>query len=450
MATILARINPSMKGAMLMMAATAPTTDAVQYRKNIRNLSADELAALREAFVKLYQINDDRGYQSIAGIHGLPLPIYCPHGNPLFTVWHRPYVYWLEKALQDQVAGVTIPYWDWTDQISQREGMPTAYTEPTWRNRQTGQQEPNPLLKAEIKFQGSDFSETNRDPGSLALLRQLPGQVRSAQQISTSYSRYSTALENPHNGLHGWVGGTMGIVPYSAYDPIFWAHHCNVDRLFAQWQASHPNISPVNETFRDQNGRVIEIWTAVLRPFNMTTKDIWNTRDLGYEYLTAEVSAPRLAEATTAAAPSKFNVPVANLPLSQLERDFETAELQLHNVKHPKNSFEIRVFLNQPDANANTPTEGNDHFAGSMFLFGHGECAGDVGHCDPQVHRGKFDLRPSSHVAPFTLFLDVTNSIKTMVDNTDEVTVKLVAVDFKGNQIDQPETDFDAIALVTK
>lgn len=53
MATILARINPSLNGAMLMMAATAPTTDTVQYRKNIRNLTADELAALRDTVERL-------------------------------------------------------------------------------------------------------------------------------------------------------------------------------------------------------------------------------------------------------------------------------------------------------------------------------------------------------------------------------------------------------------
>jgi tyrosinase len=41
------------------------------------------------------------------------------------------------------------------------------------------------------------------------------------------------------NGLHGnvhvMVGGpkNMGFIPDAAQDPIFWMHHCNIDRLWA-------------------------------------------------------------------------------------------------------------------------------------------------------------------------------------------------------------------------
>jgi tyrosinase len=32
----------------------------------------------------------------------------------------------------------------------------------------------------------------------------------------------------------------MSFLDYSAFDPIFWLHHTNVDRLFAMWQAVNP------------------------------------------------------------------------------------------------------------------------------------------------------------------------------------------------------------------
>ncbi len=32
----------------------------------------------------------------------------------------------------------------------------------------------------------------------------------------------------------------MGDVPTAAFDPIFWLHHCQVDRLMAMYQATHP------------------------------------------------------------------------------------------------------------------------------------------------------------------------------------------------------------------
>ena len=35
------------------------------------------------------------------------------------------------------------------------------------------------------------------------------------------------SIENLHNAIHGLVGngGHMGVVPYAAFDPIFWLHH---------------------------------------------------------------------------------------------------------------------------------------------------------------------------------------------------------------------------------
>src|SRR5579859_2851115 len=119
---------------------------AVTHRKNILDLTAAELAALRDAFNKVYQINDERGYQYHAGIHGYPVPVYCQHGTPLFAVWHRPYLYLFEKALQDQVPGVTIPYWDWTDPEAQINGLPKAYTDQTYPDS-SGQALPNPLFQ---------------------------------------------------------------------------------------------------------------------------------------------------------------------------------------------------------------------------------------------------------------------------------------------------------------
>jgi len=403
-------------------------TSTISYRKNIRNLTNDELAALREAFTLLYEMraSDDRSYQYIAGVHGFPSPVYCAHGDPMFTVWHRPYMLMLEKSLQEQVPGVTIPYWDWTSEITQQEGMPRAYTEET-----DASGNPNPLLKASIEFTNSQFTETSRDPGPLSTFRRLVPQVRRAQRVNTSYTSYSTALENPHNAVHGWVGGTMGIVPYAAYDPIFWAHHCNIDRLFAEWQAAHPSITP-NET----------IWTAQLTPFGVTTEDIWDIRRLGYDYLTAET------QPIVPAGEQFGDSPIVGFALGAIEPEFEKAELEFQNLMHPRSSFEIRVFLNQPDANASTPTEGNDHYAGSLYLFGHGECPGEEGHCAPD--RGpidQFDIRRPSHVRPFNAYVDVTEAIQRLGDS--EVTVKLVAVDAKENPITNPGTDFDAITLIT-
>jgi tyrosinase len=46
---------------------------------------------------------------------------------------------------------------------------------------------------------------------------------------------------NLHNRVHVWVGGSMGPMS-SPNDPVFFLHHCNVDRLWAEWQAAHPTV----------------------------------------------------------------------------------------------------------------------------------------------------------------------------------------------------------------
>ena len=41
-----------------------------------------------------------------------------------------------------------------------------------------------------------------------------------------------------HNKVHLYIGGLMKDVPTSSNDPIFWLHHCNVDRLYEKWLAN--------------------------------------------------------------------------------------------------------------------------------------------------------------------------------------------------------------------
>ena len=38
-----------------------------------------------------------------------------------------------------------------------------------------------------------------------------------------------------HNRVHGFVSGDMSL-GHSPNDPVFFLHHCNVDRMWAYWQ----------------------------------------------------------------------------------------------------------------------------------------------------------------------------------------------------------------------
>ncbi|KAH6869516.1 hypothetical protein B0T10DRAFT_418433 [Thelonectria olida] len=70
--------------------------------------------------------------------------------------------------------------------------------------------------------------------------------AESAQDISTGYM----SLEYIHNNVHNLCGGSqankaglghMSDVPVAAFDPVFWLHHCNIDRLLSMWQSLNWN-----------------------------------------------------------------------------------------------------------------------------------------------------------------------------------------------------------------
>ncbi|EMC97480.1 hypothetical protein BAUCODRAFT_68232 [Baudoinia panamericana UAMH 10762] len=72
----------------------------------------------------------------------------------------------------------------------------------------------------------------------------------SNDDAGSSSTSCSNSLEGIHNTIHVTAGGSgsstvfgghMTYLAVAAFDPIFWLHHCNVDRLFAMWQALHPN-----------------------------------------------------------------------------------------------------------------------------------------------------------------------------------------------------------------
>jgi tyrosinase len=218
-------------------------------------------------------ISDDRGYEYLAGIHGLPLPMSCQHGSPLFLPWHRAYLYFFEQYLLDQESTVRLPWWDWADD----QAIPQAYDQVTLAGGSA-----NPLAAAPITGVPQDqfteenipqVSETFRQPDPAS---SPPGPADVASVLALDdFSDFSQQLEQQlHNRVHNWVGGTMAMIPLAAFDPIFWAHHTMVDRLWSIWQQTHPGAGagPVP-------------LDRALSPFpKVTVGDVLDIGALGYEY----------------------------------------------------------------------------------------------------------------------------------------------------------------------
>lgn len=248
-----------------------------------------------------------------------------------------------------------------------------------------------------------------------------------------SYDMAYGALDmNPHNTIHIWVGGfnpnspgnkvvtnpsaitDTNDYPYSGnffatepamgdmlnnltacYDPVFWPHHSMIDRIFHNWQESHPG-----QQFFEPD--------AQLSGLHYAARDAMSTRALGYEYSMDSYHF----ETDKNISFSRLNTAPAGVSDHVMD-NHSKAELRLHRVIQPNLSYGMRIFINQPDANKNTPIEGNDNFAGYVAFFGHGDCIGGPGHCDPPaLNKRLFDRRPVHHNAPRDFKIDVTQTVQ--------------------------------------
>jgi len=408
----------------------------VTVRKSANRMTQSEIQAYRQAVYRVSRISaqnltDNRGYQWVAGIHGVPQGL-CKHGVPSFALWHRPYVQQYEQVLQDAVPAAFVPYWNWTKD----RAIPQIFLDPTWQNPDTNQVEPNPLLAQPINGSGA----TQRDPGNSSELISDAGLVSQAL-LARDYDAFSPDLENPHNNVHGWVGGSMGSIGTAAYDPLFWSHHCFIEYLFCQWQDAHTAaVEPASVTATD------------LIPFGVTVDQIWYYKKLGYTY-ESDTAARLTLSSHGAESPPVVTLisgsTVTFLPIASIDPTFVRAELRFEGLTLPEATFELRVFAGEPKANASTAIENNVHYLGSQHFFGHGGCFGAPGHCEP-IDRDIFDLRPKHHYDPVRVRLNVTRRFRTLIAQQQgrEVPITLVAVDPKGQELITPGLHFEGLTIV--
>jgi tyrosinase len=254
------------------------------FRLNIANLSPAELAAWRQAMAKSMALQDNRGYIHFADLHGLPSNL-CKHSSPLFLPWHRAYLYMLEMALRDLDANVSLSWWDWTSQEAHTTGLPAAYTDTTNANPLlSGQTGLSQNVLRRIQQQLPDTLDFSADPPTTVRAPGPPEELPNAATIEAilqapNFSDFTLRLEDQHNQVHGWVGGSMSVVPIAAFDPVFFAHHTFIDRLWYLWQLRNPN-GGVGTVRLDQ----------ALEGFPLTVSQVLDIHKLGYDYAT-KVSA---------------------------------------------------------------------------------------------------------------------------------------------------------------
>lgn len=257
-------------------------------RKNVYTLSDQQLQDFKDA---LNAAKADGSYDDfIVRHHGAMMtPTLLPgemggssfrnvaHRGPAFLPWHRYFCRELELVLQAKKPSVTLPYWDWIADAANPAGAALWNTNPAQRiyiggdgTGPGGVVNTGPFANWTALIEDINGNLVPRPGG---LLRDLGGstpggpafptaaQVTDAVQNFTVYdtSPWRTASTGSfrnrlegwlasgpgesssqlHNRVHIWVGGDMG-PGTSPNDPVFFLHHCNVDRIWAQWQHAHP------------------------------------------------------------------------------------------------------------------------------------------------------------------------------------------------------------------
>lgn len=120
-----------------------------------------------------------------------------------------------------------------------------------------------------------------------------------------------------------------------------------------------------------------------------------------------------------------FTANPATVTLTAPAGPYRRADLEIHGVDHSRASFQARLFINNPGASAETPPSDRS-YAGSFWVFGHGGCAGDAGHCEPPSSRRAFDLRPEHQLTPMSKRVMITGRLRELVQPGAAFTVSIV------------------------
>ncbi|MGW4219291.1 tyrosinase family protein [Streptomyces bacillaris] len=252
-------------------------------RKNQRDLTRTEKRRLVDAILKIKRSGryDDfvvmhREYY-VMDTENRSRPA---HMTPSFFPWHRRYLLEFERALQAVDPGVSVPYWDWTQDRSTTSSLwaedflggngragdrrvmtgPFAYDAGNWKVG-TGITDQNWLTR--------NFGRPGRDPVSLPTVDDVAQALKDPVYDTGPWNSVSTeGFRNRiegwgihrvrpvanHNRVHQWVGGPMAGAA-SPEDPVFWLHHSFIDLLWDRWRKAHPKSAYVPGRKPDAPGR---------------------------------------------------------------------------------------------------------------------------------------------------------------------------------------------------
>ena len=431
---------------------TFNTSAPILPRKSVWDLNSTEVTRLQKAYQAMRDLsvsnpNDPRGWMQQANVHcfncsgGYDASNVEIHGGWWFMPWHRCYLHVHERILGSLIGDPTfrLAYWDW-DTYPNHAIVPPPFMAqgPLWDSwRGAG---PSDVVPSDITGQTA-MSIVMGTQGTAAFMGGVSDPPNNVFP--------SGAMENsPHGPVHIWTaetspgespeppgcfypntaGGTpvdqsqigcldMGVLATAAQDPVFYAHHTNIDRLWDVWlqtPGSEGNYKdsgwlthPFN--FYDENGDWIYISVADV----LADKEQTNLR---YSYQPPQGVTPLVTKRVlTQAKPAKpkavkpllvvssptptrvgtkphvksIAVPATHRQNLKLLASGGPRGYQLHIdglTLPPNESVILNVFVGAPNAKRDTPI--GPSFVGTFSVVVPG-----AGHDHPIVRDAVFELR---------------------------------------------------------
>ncbi len=212
-------------------------------------------------------------------VDGRPaLWLECAHNHWFFLPWHRAFLLEYEAVARQHIADLEgpadtwgLPYWNYSD-FDQDLGwlglplptrgprLPDGVVVPGVEAELDGSFA-NPLFIPVRAMQGDpDNADTDWADATDALLRphfanqQDTGAVSLGggvlEEAGNQALFHDQAQEigqldmQPHGSVHVQVNGAMALFQTAGLDPLFWMHHCNVDRLWETYAQDLGNSYP--------------------------------------------------------------------------------------------------------------------------------------------------------------------------------------------------------------
>jgi len=378
----------------------------------------------------------------IAGYHGWPND-FCQHGQESFPAWHRGYMCDLEQALikADKALGndgnIGLPYWDWTVSEVNGEVMPKIV-------REHFADIPSELITPDQagELATSGYTRIRSDRALKAELERanVASQVREALSVSehwafasSRFNRQGFSLESPHNSIHMCCGFPMTSLRYAAFHPIFYLHHCNVDRIYEKHlELETPEESKQEfENYqnilagRGETNRFREQLKPFMHPLKPSTPlmpaDCFDTKGLGYVY--DELSpTPRMAMREAA----QEVIYAAFAKVKVLELNYKSYMLHVFVLPQGTGSGWVAP------AGGQEAWYNDANYAGCGAIFG-GK-GSDCSNCQTRE--------------PYTVLVEVQDTLRRLNRSRHQVDLKVMCVDEIGALVPLEETPVPKPLLV--